>query len=240
MSFDSHGFDEKGVHKGTGLPFDEHGFRADGVNKDTGVRRDRGGFNIDGQHISGKDITRPGRLHAGMTLNSEQPREQDGKFGEKTGSAPEPGIDRSAAANIPLASTNLDGTVSAEALAQSIRDIDPATVKSGDFGQLYGAVERLQAEAAGAEGRAILNEKREDSESFIVAMNAYGDARVVGYTDTEGVPHKDVPAELDEWFRYNSTYFERPGALSEYFSATDEDDLSEHDIDTDDDPCYLV
>lgn len=58
---------------------DARGFREDGTHIDTGVARDPQGFNQAGEHISASTQTRGLR----------QPREADGKFGEKHGTAPE-------------------------------------------------------------------------------------------------------------------------------------------------------
>lgn len=62
---------------------DDRGFRADGTHIDTGVARDPQGFNQAGEHISESTNTR------GLRGSQPQPRQQDGKFAEKTGTSPE-------------------------------------------------------------------------------------------------------------------------------------------------------
>lgn len=71
---------------------DARGFRADGTHIDTGVARDPQGYNQAGEHISESKTTRG--------LRAAQPREQDGKFGEKTGTSPEVALGEEATVGI--------------------------------------------------------------------------------------------------------------------------------------------
>jgi hypothetical protein len=64
---------------------DTRGFLPDGTHAETGVARDPQGYDAQGQHISQSKQTRG--------LRGEQPRREDGKFGEKTGAAPEVTLD---------------------------------------------------------------------------------------------------------------------------------------------------
>jgi len=183
-----------------------------------------------------------------MTFNeSNVVRDDGGKFGEKTGSAP--GITlpwgddspadarkRARAKNIVLASTNADGSVSAQELARTIGNIDPGTIRAQDFGALHGALEKLQLEATANEGCLILRKERPRADRFVVAIDTYEDVRVVGYTQVEDdTVYGDVPQELNEWFQLNSTYLRRPGVLAEHATLLDDDN-----DDWDSDPKYVV
>lgn len=73
---------------------DTRGFRTDGTHNDTGVARDPQGYNQAGEHISQSTNTRglrgsqPPAPRVG-SAGQNQPRQRDGKFGEKAGASPE-------------------------------------------------------------------------------------------------------------------------------------------------------
>jgi len=169
-----------------------------------------------------------------MTFNEQNVnRDQAGKFGEKTGSKPED-IELDSGEQPSAVEMYMRGAI--DMAEQRVGALDTDIVKAGDLNALHGAVERLQLDAVSKEGRKLLRELRPGADTFVVALDAEGEARVFGYDGRDGRIHvDDTPDELHDWLGRNATYFERPGVLAENRK------LYQHDPDDwDSDPCYLV
>lgn len=124
-----------------------------------------------------------------MTFNSDQPREADGKFGEKTGAAPDIALSQ-----FPV---SLSSEVQGVAEKLRIESLDEAGVTLNDIYALRSAANRAEYRLTEYEAEAFLAEKHPEVRGLLISFDGYSGAPYVA-----GVEVDD--ADLDSGRNYGT------------------------------------